>query len=89
MKKKKPKVRVSAEESVKDFSKTLETAPHLLTNLIQADVLVAITTVVKGELVTKYKGLEKMTCFRCPGLKQGCPFSWDGYNTDGDCLATK
>jgi hypothetical protein len=31
---------------------------------------------------------EKCTCKDCPD-NQTCKWAWDGYNTDGDCLAMK
>ena len=31
---------------------------------------------------------EDYTCFTCPE-KETCPFAFDPYNTDGDCLAEK
>ena len=30
----------------------------------------------------------KCTCEGCEKEKT-CPFTWDGYNSDGDCLASK
>jgi hypothetical protein len=32
--------------------------------------------------------IESYTCYDCP-LWQKCEFAFDGYNTDGDCLAEK
>lgn len=29
-----------------------------------------------------------LTCYGCPAADK-CPFAWDPYNTDGDCLADK
>lgn len=31
---------------------------------------------------------EKMTCNRCPEIDK-CPFAWDLFNINGDCLAMK
>ena len=31
---------------------------------------------------------EKFTCFEC-GAEPTCPYAWDHYNTNGDCLAEK
>ena len=31
---------------------------------------------------------ESLTCNWCPDVGT-CPFAWDRYNTDGDCLAEK
>lgn len=31
---------------------------------------------------------DTMTCNGCKGVEK-CPFAWDPYNTDGDCLAMK
>lgn len=31
---------------------------------------------------------EELTCYSC-GSNQTCPFRWDSYNTNGDCLADK
>ena len=30
----------------------------------------------------------KSTCFNCKD-NDSCEFAWDGYNTEGDCLAIK
>ena len=32
--------------------------------------------------------LEKCTCSKCSGAKT-CEYAFDGYNTNGDCLAIK
>lgn len=32
--------------------------------------------------------VSRCTCLGC-GATLNCPFAWDGYNTDGDCLAAK
>lgn len=32
--------------------------------------------------------LEDFTCHSC-NLKEACSYAYDGYNTDGDCLALK
>ena len=31
---------------------------------------------------------EALTCNKCPDVEE-CPYAWDPYNTDGDCLADK
>ena len=31
---------------------------------------------------------EDLTCFKC-GENTACPYAWDWYNTNGDCLAMK
>lgn len=33
-------------------------------------------------------GIEQYTCFDCQLWKE-CEFAFDGYNTNGDCLAEK
>ena len=33
--------------------------------------------------------VEDMTCFYCLGVEEGCEYMFDGYNTNGDCLASK
>ena len=38
---------------------------------------------VCGETMGSY------TCDGCPAEPNGCEFSWDPYNTNGDCLAMK
>jgi hypothetical protein len=32
---------------------------------------------------------EKFTCSKCDTETNGCEFAFDGYNTNGDCLAVK
>jgi hypothetical protein len=44
---------------------------------------------VYEELVTNIPAIEEFTCYGCAGLEQGCRYSFDLYNMDGDCLAEK
>jgi hypothetical protein len=39
---------------------------------------------VNGEFIAK----KKFTCFKCNSEKT-CPFAWDTYNLNGDCLMEK
>lgn len=43
-----------------------------------------VAAVNHGELM----GSDQFTCDDC-GLKHKCAFVYDGYNTNGDCLADK
>ena len=41
------------------------------------------------EFAARYEvAREDTTCWRCED-KDSCPWAWDPYNTDGDCLADK
>lgn len=40
------------------------------------------------ELEKKEPSKEEYTCFYCPEAGS-CPYAWDDYNTDGECLAEK
>lgn len=33
--------------------------------------------------------IEKFTCNKCDAEANGCEFAFDGYNTNGDCIAIK
>lgn len=50
---------------------------------------------MRRQLITEYfsqnrESPKKVTCDECPhSTKTACPFAYDGYNTDGDCLADK
>jgi hypothetical protein len=39
-------------------------------------------------MVRVNKATEKYTCVDCPVVAD-CPYRWDPYNTNGDCLAMK
>ena len=36
----------------------------------------------------KYKPPDNLTCYDCK-LTEECPYAYDPYNTDGDCLMSK
>ena len=45
-------------------------------------------TVITIRSIYKPKHSELYTCFNCESWWY-CPWAWDEYNTDGDCLALK
>ena len=40
------------------------------------------------ELEKKESSKEEYTCFHCPKV-DSCPYAWDDYNIDNECLAEK
>lgn len=47
---------------------------------------------LKQTIARQAKVIEKLkdvvTCVGC-AVNESCPYAWDGYNTNGDCLAEK
>ena len=43
---------------------------------------------MQGEGAYEPPKKEELTCFTCRD-NSTCPYAWDDYNTDGDCLAEK
>jgi len=45
-------------------------------------------TLFLADIIGHPVGVRDFTCANCPEVKT-CPFAFDAYNTDGDCLKDK